>query len=82
VAKSHKPWTLILLYIFSRTTTRPCPPIQPMWLCQVQNNYFLPLLIFIFIFLKTLLKGLKHVTFNGCNACDMCEGKVTMFIQV
>ncbi len=26
--------------------------------------------------LKVVLKGLKHETSNGCNACEVCDGKV------
>jgi hypothetical protein len=31
-----------------------------------------------FYFFKAFFKGLKQVTSNGYNACDICEGKVTM----
>jgi hypothetical protein len=30
-------------------------------------------------FLNVVLKGLKQDTFNGCNACDMCNDNVIMF---
>lgn len=31
-----------------------------------------------FYFLKALLKGLKQMSSSGYDACDICEGKVTM----
>jgi hypothetical protein len=42
----------------------------------------LPLLAYFQTFLYTLkaiLKGLKHETSNGCNACEVCNGKVIKF---
>jgi hypothetical protein len=30
-------------------------------------------------FLKIVLKGLKQVTSKGCNAWDVCEGKIIVF---
>jgi hypothetical protein len=39
----------------------------------------LPLLAYVQTFLYTLkaiLQGLKHETSNGCNACEVCNGKV------
>ncbi len=32
-----------------------------------------------FSFLKIVLKGLKQVTSKGCNAWDVCEGKIIVF---
>jgi hypothetical protein len=49
------------------------------WVCPlVQNNYWHPYQD-LSPLRKALLNGLKQVTFNGWNACDVCEIKVSMF---
>jgi len=45
----------------------PPPPPPPPLLTNVQTYLYA---------LKVVLKGLKHETSSGCNACEVCDGKV------
>jgi hypothetical protein len=53
-----------------------CPPILPKVIFLVQCNSCWSLLCL--TFLKAISKSLKHVKSKGCNAWDVCEGKVTI----